>query len=138
MLHFSPAKLKAMMDARGLKAYGAAKLMGVSTTWVQRLLDGGIRMPTDNYLLLLEKAFNVPYTEFLEDTNGTDMESAELTASELNEWMVIIKKLPPEVRRQRIASLRLDVQLVERAAGKHRLNETSADYDPGEEDAKEQ
>lgn len=53
---FSPTKLKAALDREGLKAYGAAKRMGVSVTWVQRLLDGKIRMPSEPYLELLEEA----------------------------------------------------------------------------------
>ncbi len=38
----SPAKLQAALDRQGIKAYTAAKRMGVSTTWVQRLLEAAL------------------------------------------------------------------------------------------------
>lgn len=65
-VRFSPEKLARLLSERNMTPYALAKEIGGTQTWVQKLMAGRIRMPTDKYLAAISEYLEVPVSDLLD------------------------------------------------------------------------
>lgn len=103
LIRFSPRKLEEALNARNMTPYALSKRMGVSTTWVQDLVKGKIRMPRERYMRLLSEALQINPSALLEDADlvetSEDVDhqgSTDPTIAHIHANLLTMRDLDPE------------------------------------------
>lgn len=65
-VRFSPEKLARLLLEQGITPYALAKQLGASQAWMQKLMAGRIRMPTDKYLAGIAEILEIGISDLLD------------------------------------------------------------------------